>query len=79
MDIQALAHADGTVIMANNNGEWQWAVIEWASACRDRGMDMNASKSEKMCITQVIQRRLNTEWVGVRMDKWRRLNNLVQL
>ena len=78
-DIQALVHADGIVITANNNGEWQWAVTEWASACRERGMEINARKSEKMSITKVIERRLNSEWVGVKKDKWRRLNNLVQL
>jgi hypothetical protein len=54
-------------------------VIEWASACRERGMEINASKSEKICITKAIERRLNSEWVGVRKNKWRRLNHLVQL
>jgi hypothetical protein len=77
-DNQALVHANSIVIMANNNGEWQWAVTEWASACRERGMEINASKSEKMCITKVIQWWLNSEWMGVKKDKWR-LNNLVQL
>jgi hypothetical protein len=44
--------AIGIVIMANNDGEWQRTVIEWASACRERGMEINASKSEKKCILQ---------------------------
>ena len=50
MGIQALVHADGIVIMANNNGEWQWAATEWASACRERGMEINARV--KKCVLQ---------------------------
>jgi hypothetical protein len=55
--------------MANNKGELQRAVTEWASACRERGMEINISKSKTIKITKGIQRRLNTEWVGDRMEQ----------
>jgi hypothetical protein len=48
-------------------------VIEWASACRERGMEINASKSNIMHSRKIIQRKLNIEWDGER-KKWRRLN-----
>jgi hypothetical protein len=43
--------------MANTTGELQHAVIEWASACRERGMGIITSKT--VHITEGIQRRLN--------------------
>ena len=33
-----------TVTMANGEAELQRAMIKWASACRERGMEINASK-----------------------------------
>lgn len=45
--------------MANKTGELQHAVIEWASACRERGMGINAIKNKTVHITEGIQRRLN--------------------
>jgi len=37
--------------MATNKAKLQQAVIAWASACRDRGMGIIASKSKIMHIT----------------------------
>jgi len=45
--------------MANKMGELQHAVIEWASAYRERGMGIITSKSKTVHITEGIQRRLN--------------------
>jgi hypothetical protein len=45
--------------MANKMGELQRAVIAWASAHRERGMGITASKSKTVHITEGIQRRLN--------------------
>jgi hypothetical protein len=45
--------------MANKMGELQRAVIEWASACRKRGMGIITIKSKPVYITEGIQRRLN--------------------
>jgi len=45
--------------MANKMGELQHAVIEWASACRERGMGIIASKSKTVHITEGIQTGLN--------------------
>jgi len=42
-------------------------------------MGINANKSKKMCVTKVTQRRLNTEWVGVRKDGWRRVQKANQV
>jgi hypothetical protein len=49
-------------------------VIEWASVCRARGMEINASKGEIMHSRKRIQtKKLNIEWEGER-KMWRRLN-----
>ena len=42
-------------------------MIEWASACSQRGMEIHASKT--MDITKGIKRRLNTEWEGEKMEQ----------
>jgi hypothetical protein len=67
--IQALVYANNIAIMANKKGELQRAVTEWASACRETGMEINISKSKTMHITKGIQRRLNNEWEGDRMEQ----------
>jgi hypothetical protein len=59
--------------MANSEAELQREVIEWASACREGGMEINASKSKIMHSRKRIQRKLNIEWEGER-KKWRKLN-----
>jgi hypothetical protein len=59
--------------MANSGAELQRAVIEWPSVCRERGMEINASKSKIMHSRKRIQRKLNIEWEDER-KKWRRLN-----
>jgi hypothetical protein len=48
--------------MANNEAELLRAVIAWANACRDRGMEVIASKSKIMHITLKHQ-------MGERKDK----------
>jgi hypothetical protein len=45
--------------MANKMGELQLAVIEWASACRERGMGIITIKGKTVHITEGMQRRLN--------------------
>jgi hypothetical protein len=39
-------YADGTVTTANNEGEVQREVIDWASACREGGRNVNHRKEE---------------------------------
>jgi hypothetical protein len=53
-----------TVVMANSEGELQRAVILRASACRKRGMEINASKGKIMHITKGVQRRLRHRMGG---------------
>jgi hypothetical protein len=67
--IQALVYANNLAITAHNKGELQRAVTEWASACRERGMEINICNSKTMHITQEIQRRLNIEWEGDKMEQ----------
>jgi hypothetical protein len=43
-------------------------VIEWASACREKGMKSNARKNKTMRITKGIQERLSIEWEGERKE-----------
>jgi hypothetical protein len=47
--------------MANSEAELQRALIEWASARRERGMEINASKSKIMHSRKIIQRKLNVK------------------
>jgi hypothetical protein len=67
--IQAFVYANNLAIMANYKGELQRAVTKWASACRERGMEINISNSKTMHIAKGIQRRLNNEWEGDRMEQ----------
>jgi uncharacterized protein YjaG (DUF416 family) len=55
MYIQASVCGNDTVIVESDEWELQWAVIEWASACKERGIEI--SKSKTMHITQAIKRR----------------------
>jgi len=59
--------------MANSEAGLQRAVIEWASACKERGMEITASNSKIMHSTKRIHRTLNIERNG-EGTKWRRLN-----
>jgi len=63
-----------TVIVESDEWELQWAVTEWASACKERGMEVSESKSKTMHTKQGIKRRLNTVWKVKEQTKWRRLN-----
>jgi len=51
-----IVYADNIVIMANSKAKLQQAVITWASACRERGMGIIASKSKTVHIAEGIQR-----------------------
>jgi hypothetical protein len=59
--IEIFVCADDVVIGANKKTELQWAVIEWASACREKGMESNARKNKTMRITNGIQKRLSID------------------
>jgi hypothetical protein len=48
-------------------------VIEWASVCKQRGMEISESKSKIMHTTQGIKRRLNNEWKVKEQTNWRRV------
>jgi len=54
-------------------------VIAWASACRKRGMGIIASKSKTVHIAEGIQRRLNIQWEGERMEKVAKMECLVAI
>jgi len=51
VNIQIFVCADEVVTGANNETELQRSVIEWASACREKGMENNAGRI-KQCILQ---------------------------
>jgi hypothetical protein len=50
--------ADDVVIGANKETELQRAVIEWASACREKVMENTARKNKTMHITKGIQKKI---------------------
>jgi hypothetical protein len=50
MYIQAIVCADDIVIIANSEAELERAVIEWASVCREREMEI--SVRVKYCTSQ---------------------------
>jgi len=49
---QALVYAIDIVIIANYAGKLQWAVIEWASVCGEREMEIEAFKIKSKQITK---------------------------
>jgi hypothetical protein len=75
--IQVLMCADDILIIANSEAELQRAVIEWASACTEREIEINASKSKMLHSTKRIQRKLNIELEGER-KKWSTLHTSVR-
>jgi hypothetical protein len=66
--------ADDVVTGANSKTELQCTVIEWASVCREKGMESNARKNKTLSITKGIQKTLSIEWGGgvKGRSKWRR-------
>ena len=64
-------------VCGNDTVQWrvwelQWAVMEHASACKERGMEISESKT--IHTTQGIKRRLNNAWKVKEQTKLRRLN-----
>jgi hypothetical protein len=43
MDPIKLVYVVDRVIMSNNEGKLELAVIEWACACRERGMEIDTN------------------------------------
>jgi len=52
MDPIKLVYIVNREIMSNNEGKIQWAVIEWACACRERRMEIDTNKSKTKHITK---------------------------
>lgn len=62
---QALVYADDIVLIANNAEELQTSVTEWASTFKDKGMQLNTSKSKVMKVSKQPEREgLVIEWEG---------------
>jgi uncharacterized protein YjaG (DUF416 family) len=56
--IQASVCGNDIVIVESDEWELQWAVIEWANDCKERGMEISECKSKTMHTKQGIKRRL---------------------